>query len=432
MTKMILEAGGRRREFELGDGRLTLGSGESASLRVKARDLADIHLEVMIEDGVVRVAPRAGVLPPKLAGIPKADPFELKPGKVLSIGVLKLWVEADEDEDLPVVVRSRAAGGKRRPGGARRHAPTAKSGMPTWAVLSIALVVLGGGGFLLKQGLFAQAKSTVPVAVALEAAEDHLQHGNLKIATEKLDSIDVAQASTAEQGRLQELRARIDREHELAEIDSWNLIGDDYFEIHLEHYAKKWLVGTPALSKVRLFLERCDEFKERWPHHPKLDWIERQERRFQGHVDMRLPRTWEDIEWALEYLVNQPNRNYTRAFELVDEFVARAEGEDLILATTRRDEMLAERPRYHAEKMEEARTEFEENEEQAKAVFILLHGVIWSGDEELADKSARTLARIPEVVMHLRGYRKKYPDRLQQVLAHPRLAGIRDQVEASE
>lgn len=428
MTKIVLEAAGRRREFQLGGGTLSVGSGEEARLRLRTPELAEVHFDLQVTEGRVSVRPRPGVVAPKLAGLPRAEPFDLEPGQVLSVGKLKFWIESDLEEEAAAPVRSSTGAPRRRRGGAARRTVSTQRGLPTGALLAIVAVLLGLGYVVVNRIVAKEAAAGPPVAATLTAVRDHLLHGKLDLAETKLDSIEVSDATTAQNEELRTLRADLAARRRERALDSDNLRGNTWFENHLEHYEKRWLSGDPPVARVRLFLERCAEFRRRWPQHSELDWVERQERRFRGHVDLSRPGTWEDLEWALFFWVEQPTRNYAEAFERLDAFIARADGEGLVAATEKRTALLAEREAYHKEKMEEARREYEENDNGSQAVWWLLHGVIWMGDEEMADQAARTLARIPDAVNHLLGYRSQHPDRLEQALKHPRLADLAEEL----
>jgi hypothetical protein len=264
------------------------------------------------------------------------------------------------------------------------------------------------------------------VWATLRAIDEHLVHGNLDIAEQKLDEVARADTHPEENRRANELRSRLGELRRQLEIDSSNRLGDKYFDVKLERYEKKWLAGTPSAPKIRLFLERCREFRERWPEHPRLDWVDRNEARFRGHVDLSTPRTWDDVTWELNYLVDQPTRNYALAVRLVDAFLDHADGEELVAAKERRDELVSERAAYFEELMTEARRAFDEKDDVAQAVWHLVHGTIWIGDPNLADRAASTLVKIPDLADHLRGYAREHPDRLELLLENARVRAYAD------
>ena len=45
MARLILEEDGQTRRFRLNEGKLTIGSGEAATLRCHSADVAEVHAE---------------------------------------------------------------------------------------------------------------------------------------------------------------------------------------------------------------------------------------------------------------------------------------------------------------------------------------------------------------------------------------------------
>ena len=95
MTRLIVDDGGARRAFKLNDGRLTVGCGEGATLRLTAEGVAEAHADLVIAEGRVRLAPRPGVLPPLVAGVPARGEIELKHDAAVKIGGATLTVESN-------------------------------------------------------------------------------------------------------------------------------------------------------------------------------------------------------------------------------------------------------------------------------------------------------------------------------------------------
>ena len=414
MTKLVLEEGGKRREFRLGAGLLTVGSGEGARLRLESSQVADVHLEIDIREDGVTVRPRPGVLPPKVSGMPKTEPFEVEPGRPITVGDVRFWVEREEDAGAgPAVRKSSARKVQRR--------QARKRGAPTWLIISGTLVVVVVAFLFVKKAFEGQAElGAGSVLATLNAVEEHVEHGNLEIAERKLDGIPAAQAlGEADAARVARLRTAIEEARGELALDSENLRGTKWFERMLERYEKKWLGGNPQPHKVRLFLERAEEFKQRWPKHPRMEWLLRHERRFEGAVDLDAPLTDDDVDWQLKYLIDQETRNYAAALELIETYMRTATEGELVEASDLRDEILAGRPEYHRARMEQAREEYEVKEDAAKAVWCLVHLVLWIDEDEMAQEAADTLVRIPDLDAHLRGYRREYPERFDALLEHP-------------
>jgi hypothetical protein len=203
-----------------------------------------------------------------------------------------------------------------------------------------------------------------------------------------------------------------------AEIDLHleNESGTRYLDTLLKKYEGLYLQGTPEPAKVRLFLKRCRTFRERWPRHPEMDWVQRQEARFGGYVDMNAPMTWADVSWEVKDLTDGMPRNYVTALGLIDELLSRISGEEATKAKNLRDELVKGRPEYATDRLYQARYEYEKKEDPPKAVWWLVHNIAWLGDEALANESARFLVKMPDLAGHLLGYKQYYPERYAAVM----------------
>ena len=69
MTRLIVEDGGKRRAFKVGDGTLTIGSGGGASLRLSDPAAAEVHAELLLREGRATLRLKPGVLPPRVAAV---------------------------------------------------------------------------------------------------------------------------------------------------------------------------------------------------------------------------------------------------------------------------------------------------------------------------------------------------------------------------
>lgn len=68
MAKLIVEEAGAQRAFRLGDGVVTIGSGEGARLKLSSADVAEVHAEIELTGGTIRLRPKPGVTPPQRRG----------------------------------------------------------------------------------------------------------------------------------------------------------------------------------------------------------------------------------------------------------------------------------------------------------------------------------------------------------------------------
>ncbi|HED66866.1 MAG TPA: hypothetical protein ENJ09_15090 [Planctomycetes bacterium] len=437
MTKLILEHEGKQRSFRIGEGHITVGSGAEAKLRIASGDVAEIHCEIEVSRGAVRLTPRPGVVPVRIGKEEVRGSRVLAEGERVQIGDAYLWVAAEETETPPPDEPSRKAG----PRGARtarevgrprsrarnrsvvhRSRPRVKRGLPAWAIV---LLVLGGAGvaiLVIKRGFEASAEEGGgPVWATLAAVREQLDAGSLDTAELKLNRIPAsADVTPEERQRIEALRSEIaDRRRVAADMVA-NLAGNQFLETTLKQYEERYLSGDPDPAKVRLFLLRCAEFRRRWPTHPELSWVERQERRLKPLVDLAAPPDWAAVQWEVKWIRAQSVRDYARAFSLVDAYLehpenARFESE----ARSLRGELVTERKEYVEDRLQQARYEYDHNDNPSRSVWWLVNLIVYSGDPEAADRAAGFLVKIPNLVGHLEAYRRQYPDRYAAVLRHP-------------
>lgn len=444
MARLIVEEGGRRRAFKVGNGILTLGTGAEARLKVTASDVAEIHVEVQIKNGQAYLRPRPGVMPPTLMGEPVAEECPLPFGQEVMVGSVRVWVE-DENaptaapQAAPTQAKSVAAGNQQdkalrrqqaiaqaQQGGNRskvqRTRPRVERGLPGGV---IALLILGGAivaGFVFWK-LFEKSTTgdgTTPVQATLVAVEQHIEDGVFDLASQKLDAL-TGDMTDAQKRKLESLRDDIADRLAQKDLDLHNMDGTNYRNVKIEKYEQFYLQGSPDRSRVRVFLKRCKYFQERWPQHPDLDWVKRQEKRFQGFVSLGDPPTYDDIAWEIECLTKTNPKYYKESFEIVDDFVADATGRELTDAQALRTQMVADRAEYHLDRMQQARYEYQ-NEEIGQAVRWLVYGITMMGDEEMADEAANYLINMPDIEPHLRGWRSSRPEIFEELTEHPIMA----------
>src|SRR5688572_20598631 len=102
MTRLVVEEGGKRRAFKVGDGVITIGSGAGATLKLASTKVAEIHAEIVVQGGAVTVRPRPGVLPPTLKGRAQSAEFKVPKGSTVVIGDAKLTVDPPDPAAAPV------------------------------------------------------------------------------------------------------------------------------------------------------------------------------------------------------------------------------------------------------------------------------------------------------------------------------------------
>jgi hypothetical protein len=453
MVRLIVEEGGERRAFRIGDGVLTVGSGEAARLRLRSSDVADLHLEIEKRGAELVLRPRPGVLPPEVAGAPVTAEVRLDLGQSIQVGSARLWLE---DESKPVAAPAPAP--RSAPRGAREAArnqvdsgdrairrqaaieaarrsrsrsmvqrtqPRVKRGLPGWLIASLIVAAALVGGFAFRAVFRASAESGAsPVTARVAAAREHLDVGNLDLAEERLDLIGAESDPTPEErARIAALREEIGERRAQGDVDETHRIGSNYLATMLQKYEQNHLQGNPDPAKVRLFLKRCLYFQDRWPRHPDGDWVRRQMSRFQGTIDLAAPPTFDDLAWEVRSLTNTMPRDYRSALALVDEFLKGATGAQALSARELRDTLVADRVEYAEDRLQQARYEYGTKQNHSGAVWWLVHSVIWLGDSDMEDRAAEVLVKIPDLDQHLRGYQEKYPDKYAAVLENPIVAG---------
>jgi hypothetical protein len=440
MAKLIVEEGGGRRAFRMGKGVLTVGSGADARLRLASGDVAEVHLELELAGDVVKLRPRPGVVPPRVDGQPAAGEIVLAPGRTVEVGSARLWIETEGAPPAMTPAAPAAAAPVVTPGvpgrprasapvasvprrAARARAGERPAAVPAWLTVVGILAVVGLVFLAWARLVRTEASGEGLASNKLRAARQAFAASRFEDARVELAGIP-ASALTPE---LAERKAALEREisEVLArdELRVENAPGTKYLDTLLRKYEGMYLQGTPEHAKVRLFLQRCRTFRARWPRHPEMDWVTRQEARFAGYVDMNAPLSLADVQWQVKDLTDGMPRNYAAAFALVDEFLTRATGSDREAAQALWDELAQARPEYAEDRLFEARHQFEKKNDPSKAVWWLVHNVAWLGDEALANESARFLLRMPDVEGHLRAYARDYPDKYEAVMRNEIVAG---------
>lgn len=437
MVKLIVEEGGKRRAFRMGQGVLTVGSGAEARLKLASTEVAEIHFELELGEGGVTLRARPGVVPPRVGGQPLKGDGPLALGKKVEIGGARLWLEPEEGEApaaaAPARPAARAPAASTRPaaGGTSRarrgRDPEASGGRPAW-VVPVVVVGLCAIAFLLWIRTLGKASTDEGMAHnKLRAAEQAVDRSLYDEALRELAGIPAGSLTPDQAARKDALEQRIRTGKAESDLALANAAGTKYLDTLLKKYEGLYLQGSPEQAKVRLFLQRCRTFRERWPKHPEMDWVERQERRFGGYVDMSAPLTWEDVSWQVRDLTDGMPRNYAAALGLIDELLTRVQGEEATKARNLRDELVKGRPEYATDRLYEARHQFEKYQDASKAVWWLVHNVAWLGDEALANESARFLVKMPDLEGHLLGYKLNYPERYAVVMKNPIVASWADE-----
>jgi len=414
LNKLIVEEAGQRRQFKIGLGTLTVGSGEEARLKLSASDIAEVHLELDVREDGLLVRPRPGVQPPRLHGVSISGEKLLAPGQKLTLGGATLWLES---EKAPARASTGGAA-PRKESVVRARKRTIKKGPPTWAVASL-VVTVGLVGLMVLQKLLNEsaAHDAGGMRGTIHAIRSHIDASQHDVAREKIRAAR-PKASIEERAILDSLEREIQESQGAAQLVIDQMVGTRWMHTYLDNYEERYMEGKdPEPPVVRLFVKRLHEFKRRWPKHPKNEWVDRQLARLRGAVDLDAQPTWEDVDWEVRMMVLSKPRNYVEAFRVLKSMYGKLDSSNEELELEARILKLEEeRAEYHLERLRRAEDEYKKHGDAGKAVWWLVHDIIWIDDEGMADESARILVKMPNVEGHLRGYKEKYPDRLDLVL----------------
>jgi len=445
VTRLIVEEGGTRRGFKVGDGVLTVGSAEGAGLRLQSSDVADFHAELGVEDGRVTLRPRPGVVAPKIGGVPVTGAVELKHQVPVQIGSAVLMVEyADAPARPQPVVRKGAPGARAGAGGAapRRSAgrvdEKGERGSPRyrskktgpWVPLAIfAGVVAALALFVVFVGplLLGEADPIFEPGVRVNRARTMLAKHLHEDALAELDAIPAGiELEPAFQKQIDELRVEIGASIERIALADHNMRGNVWLQTQLKNFESKRLAGKGDPPKIRVFLKRCDEFEAEYPQHPDIVWVQRMRERYAGAVDLTQPPTFEDIEFEIEALTWADPRDFKQAFQILDAYVDSAGADDRARALALYDKKLAQRDEWFEDKMQQARWEFE-RDKLGISLAWLIRIVIFTGDDVMAEAAAQELVKFPDLVPRLRGYRRQSPEKYELLARQPTIADyVRD------
>lgn len=425
MTRLIVDDGGQRRAFKIQDGRLTVGSGPDAGLRLNAGDVADLHLDLEVEGGRVKVRARPGVTAPLVDGRPVAGAIELAHGAALKVGSATLRVEYEgAAAAVAAAPRPVRAGVPKRPKSVveSRRAP-AQRGLPGWAIASIALAVVGVGGFLGSKVLTAEPTNDLSTSAIIEHAQRDMRSGQIFAAETRLNAIerDKLDPGTLAQhdAALAEL-AQAKAETDQALI---NIGGTQYLQSQLRKFEEQRLAGKAERPEVRVFLKRCASFLQRWPTHPESDWVKRMQERYAPLYDLASKPSFEDIAFEAESLTWANPRDYKQAFEAVRGFAddETTTADDRAKALKLLDDLTAQRAEWFADRMQQARYEYDKGQ-IGKSVEWLVMLIVYTGDAGMAAQASEQLVKFEGLAEWLRGYRTSYPDKYAILKQQPVIA----------
>ena len=419
MAKLIVEVGGTTRRFKLGDGKLTLGSGQAATLTLDSQELADVHAEIEISGDSVLLRPCRGAMPPSVRGKAVKGDVKLAAGVKVTLGDVTLSLEGDAQEgkaQAPVPRRQGTAGASPRRTGAsggtrarvQRTRPVARSqSLPSALIVVISLAVAGVGFLLVRsgaEGLDDEAFSEVASETRIQAK---LAEADFRSARKEIDKVrrHRKELDPTWHAKFKRFEKDVEAAEEEARLLARNSQGDVYFQGQLDNFIDNYL-ETPNRPAARVLLTRISGFEKEYPRHPQLAWCKRMKERWRATAAPNEAATYEDLAFEVKTMTWAMPRDYKTAFRLIDNFVADSTGSDRAMAEALRDEHEGTRREYFEDRMLQAKYEYghDSGEQKSSAVRWLTELITKIGDDEMANKAADVMVKIPGIEGPLRGY----------------------------
>ena len=429
MTRLIVDDGGQRRAFKVKEGRLTVGGGPDAALRLGSGDVADVHLDLEVSDGRVTLRPRPGVTPPRVNGVPTSGAVELAHGAAVQVGGATLRVEYEAGAAAPAAAPKSAATPTRvpkRPKSAVQSRRTrelhSSRGLPSWAVVGIVLALVAVVGFFGSKVLTSTPTDNIGASASFLRVHEDLKVGNVEAAEGRLAGIVRADLDPTTQAKYDEAVAAIAAARAELDVVLANIGGNEYLQTQLKNFESQRLAGKAERPKVRVFLKRCQEFLRRWPQHPEADWVERMQERYAPLCDLNARPTFEDIDYEVETLTWANPRDFKQAIAVVRAFAdEEATVDERPKALQRLDELIQQRAEWFTDRMQQARYEYDRGE-VGKSVAWLVMLIVYTGDETMQAQASEQLVKFEGLTEWLRGYRASQPEKYEVLRQQPALA----------
>ena len=445
MARLILEEGGERRAFRFDQGKLTIGSGEACTLTLKSPDVAEVHCDLEFAGDKVTLRARAGVQPPVVNGAPAPGETVLGASAVIGIGSATLRLDLDESaapqaapkaapQAAPAAAsRGPAAAAKSKEERISSAKPAARSGarvqrakrsvsrgMPSYVYALIGLAVVGVGFMVYKNMDLDSGTGYSPVE-RIRVATANFNDANYGGARQSLDLIDeetLAGLSPELRKKYNELRSRLAEKAKESDLAMANDRGTKWKSTQLDRFRTDRLHGAkPPRERVRVYLKRVREFKERWPAHPEMDEVLRYESRFKEICDLSSPATFTDIAYEVKTMTWAFPRDYKGAFALIERHIIDNPGDaahcNELLATMR-----SEQEEFFLDRKLQVRYEWERNQ-KGQAVEILIQLILTLGDEDMVQESADELVSMKGIEDWFRGYKEDRPEQFAELRKHP-------------
>lgn len=443
MARLILEEAGQTRRFQLHEGTVTIGSGEGCTLRLTSPDVAERHAELEFQRGTATLRLRRGVTPARVAGRSVSGEATLAHAVPIEIGSAKLRVEYEDAERASLVERRSAPGAPgaaapaaagpavRAPRGrastrARTRSARARGGFPTWLVL----VLLLGAAFVAYKFMGGAVLDTTERGFSPDAtlrrAQAAMREGDVVGAMKEVERAEGEELSEEWRREFAAVRQQAATAQADAEVRERNRHGTEYFDTQLERFESSYLSSTPEPAEIRVFLKRLAYFRSQWPDHPKIPWVDRMEARYGELVDLTAAPTFEDVEFEVKSLTWAKPRDYQQAFEILQRYIDRAEGDDRQRALELYDEKAKERDEFHVDRLQQAKYDWERGNRD-DAVRWLVNQIVYQGVEAHENQAADILVQLPGIDGYLRAYQRDLPDKFERLAQNPIVAGKIDE-----
>ena len=450
MTRFIVEEGGKRRAFKASEGVITIGSGEKAMLKLASPGVAEVHAELEMKDGVVRLRLKPGVVPPQVGGKPAESEQLLAPGTVLKIGDASIRLESEDGAapsapQAPATPPAKAGVSLSKQPAAPK--PSAKAPIPAgkpaarekqgWErsarevhkdksikplhMLLLLVPVAVIAFFLLKRGASQKIDDSLSGPQQVFLAEKAAQETVWDQAEEALAKIgDRSKLSTDLQARANEVERKIKDGRAAGAVAAANSAGDKYLQSQLKNFEEQRLAGSKVdRSVVRVFLKRVAEFERRWPNHPDMDWVRRKKERYGPMVDLTKPGSYADIEFEVKSMTWDNPRNYREAFLVLNRWLETSGGDERGKGLALLDKLIKEREEWFEDRLQEAAHQYRKGQ-LGQSIQWLCVLITYSGEDAMSDRAAEALIKFHgseaptggtiDLRAQLRGYRKELPD----------------------
>lgn len=422
MTRLIVDDGGSRRAFKVGDGVLAIGSGSAATLKLTDPGVAEVHAELEIRGTTATLKTKPGVMPPTLGGETALGDVVVDHGVPIQIGGSTITLEFEGGGAAPAA-SSASSSAAPAAGVVKRSSARAGGGTSSKAPASpVRRGAAAGGGGAVKRGAGVQRAASrerdedrgdegggqrsmayrqrkkkddsaqmlilvlgVPGILAIvyllftqvffradaqeyhpnlyyNDARKHLDEERIDKARTRLAQIDFNNSDTPSdlKPKVDRLLAEIDAKEKVIAEDFRNFeLGNRYLERKVKSFRDNWVSGSPEMPVLKFYVRRLKYFKSEWPSHEGVEWVNTELRRFQNMVDLTVPRTYADIEFEMKMMRGAEPREWDAMVKLLDDFRRSAEGQDLDREAALRTEVLADRDAWILDKDEQARWHFD-------------------------------------------------------------------------